>query len=182
MKLDIFGRLVEFGRLGIVAGLGLLLVSSPSLTQELQSEFFMEIKIEAGDPANVGDTPRGQRAIYPVTGGSFEGPDLKGKVLDGADWLIVRPDGVYDLDVRLTLETDEGDIIYMNYVGYIAASPKIMEDLLAGEDVPADQYYIRTTPRFETSAEQYAWMNSSIFVGVGRMSEGSVSYRIYAIR
>ena len=178
-------RFLSCGRplsyLGRALALSLMLGASPGLTQELQSEFVMEVVIEAGDPQTIGDVPLGARAIYPVTGGSFEGPEIKGKIIDGADWLIVRRDGVYELDVRVTLETVGGELIYMNYVGFISAAPDIMAGLLAGGDVSPDQYYMRTTPRFETSAQTYAWMNSAVFVGVGQMSDGAVSYRIYAI-
>ena len=83
-------------------------------------EFLYEISAYLESPIAIGENPHGNRQIVPVTGGSFEGPRLKGKVLPGGgDWLLVRPDGVGELDVRATLQTDDGAFIYVTYRGYI---------------------------------------------------------------
>jgi hypothetical protein len=90
------------------------------MPNEPQLEFLYEISAYLESPIAIGENPHGNRQIVPVTGGSFEGPRLKGKVLPGGgDWLLVRPDGVGELDVRATLQTDDGAFIYVTYRGYI---------------------------------------------------------------
>lgn len=154
----------------------------PSSAQELNHDLLFDIEIEVGGANTVGSTRLGDRGIYTITGGHFEGPTLKGKVLDGADWAIVRQDGTIDLDVRATLQTDDGDIIYMHYDGFLTAPPDVMAALGEGGAVTGDQYYMRTTPRFEVSTERLAWLNKSVFVGVGRITATGVGYRVYTIK
>jgi hypothetical protein len=108
------------------------------------------------------------RVIVPVSGGTFDGPRLKGTVLPGGDWIVRRPDGSSVLDVRIILQTDDAQKIYMQYRG-ISYTPK---------DGP--QYW-RIAPVFETGAEKYAWLNNIIAVGVHRPLAGKVAYRIFQI-
>jgi hypothetical protein len=130
----------------------------------------------------VGQTPVGQRRIAVLTGGSFAGPKLQGKVLpSGGDWIVVRPDGVVQLDVRAHLETDDGALIYMTYRGHRHGPKDVIDRLNRGEQVDPSAYYFRTTPYFETGAEKYAWLNRMCFVAKGhRLPEGPV-YRVYTV-
>jgi len=96
-------------------------------------------------------TPNGQLTIFPVTGGSFEGERLRGIVLGGADWVTAAVDGTFELDLRLTLETDDGALIHMTFTG-------VRDD--------ANRYF-RTLPRFETAAPKYAFLNRLLAVGIG---------------
>ena len=149
----------------------------------LKSEFLAGMTAELDAPQVVGPTPDGVRMIYYVTGGTIEGPKIKGRLLPGGgDWLRLRSDGVAVLDVRATIETDDGALIYAYYPGYIDASPELMARIQTGEEVDPSQYYFRTTPRFETAAPQYAELNSLVSVGVGRIGPSRVSYSIHAIR
>lgn len=144
---------------------------------ELETEFLFELRAEldAGQP--VGGGPNGDRRIVYVTGGSFEGPHLRGEVLPGGgDWLLRRPDGVSVLDVRITLRTDDEALIYMTYRGLMHGLPTH-----PGESETEERYF-RTTPSFETAAEQYAWLNRIVAVGVGEGRQGGVGYRVYAVR
>jgi Protein of unknown function (DUF3237) len=121
----------------------------------------MTVNIAAAPPQKLGTVPHGVRSIVPVTGGDFEGPRLRGKVLPGGgDWLLLRPDGVLELDLRITLETDDHALIYMTFQG-----------LRHGE-------YFRTLPRFETSTEAYAFLNRIVCVGVGEARPGGAVHRI----
>lgn len=129
----------------------------------LKSEFLMDIVLDVAAPQNLGT-----RRIVPVTGGTFEGPKLKGKALPGADWIQVRPDGVSELNVRVTLQTDDDQLIYLTYRGLLF-QPK-----------GGDQYW-RTTPIFETAAAKYEWLTKIIAVGVGKRVPNKAAYSIYQI-
>jgi hypothetical protein len=123
-----------------------------------------EAELEPGQP--VGKTPQGTRNIVYVKSGVVTGPKIKGRVLPGGgDWLLVRPDGISEVDVRATIETDDGALIYTHYRGVI--------DGKTG--------YFRTTPRYETASEKYAWLNDIVAVGVGSAIEKGVRYHIYQI-
>jgi hypothetical protein len=130
----------------------------------LKTEFLMDMILDVSTPQNLGT-----RRIVPVTGGTFEGPKLKGTALGGgADWILVRPDGVNELNVRVTLRTDDDQLIYLTYRGLLF-TPK------GGEQ------YWRTTPIFETGSAKYEWLNKIIAVGVGKTVPGKAAYSIYHI-
>ena len=148
----------------------------------LQTELLFEMQVELGEAQQVGATPRGSRLIAPLTGGTFAGPKLKGDVLPGgADWLLTRADGIRELDVRLTLRTDDGHLIYMSYRGINTITPEIVQRLMRGEPVTPSEYYMRITPVFETGAEQYGWLNRLVAVGVGQRLPTAVRQTVYAI-
>ena len=150
---------------------------------ELKSELLFEISADLETAQEIGATPHGTRRIISVTGGSFAGPKLKGEVLPGGgDWLVVRPDGAFELDVRATLRTDDGHLIYTYYRGMLHAPPEIMQRMRQGErDIDPSEYYFRTTPVFETGSEKYDWLNRIVSVGIGRRTATGVAYTVYAI-
>ena len=125
-------------------------------------------------PQMVADTPVGGRKIVMVTGGSFDGERLSGKVLPGGgDWALARADGSLTLDVRLTLEAEEGDLIFVTYRGIRHGPDAVMKRLAAGEAVDPSEYYFRIAPLFETASERYGWLNRIICVGLGeRLAQG----------
>jgi hypothetical protein len=149
----------------------------------LRTEVLCELSADLEAPQQIGATPHGTRRIIYVKGGAFEGPKLTGKVLPGGgDWLLVRPDGASELDIRGTLQTDDDHLIYVQYRGIIHAPPAIMQRWAAGEkDTDPSLYYFRTTPVFETGSEKYGWLNRIVAVGVGRRTTTGVAYRVYAI-
>lgn len=153
---------------------------------EPTSEFIFRFELDLDANIDIGDVPIGHRIIGPIKGGSFEGPGLsdgpalKGEVVaGGGDWLFIRADGVADLDVRATLRTDDGALIYMPYQGLLAIDPANMEQTMAGE-IPPD--YMTVALRFETSAEQYAALNRVVAVGKGHIGAAKVAYDVFAIR
>jgi len=122
--------------------------------------------VEIAAPLVVGDTPLGLRRIIPITGGRVEGPRLSGEVLPGgADWQLVRPDGGAMLEARYTLRTTDGALVYVRNVGLRCGPPEVLARLGRGEPVDPASYYFRTTPRFETAAPAYAWLNNLVVVG-----------------
>jgi hypothetical protein len=153
------------------------------MANEPQLEFLYEIVAYLDSPIAIGENPRGNRQIVPVTGGSFEGPRLNGKVLaGGGDWILVRPDGVGELDVRITLQTDDDALIYVTYRGYLTRILELVPRWMQGEQIPHDEYYFMTTPYFETSATQYAWLQQVVTIGRGSLIQGGVSYQVFAVR
>jgi hypothetical protein len=141
-----------------------------------------EALVQVGPPLTIGAGPHGTRRIVPILGGTFEGPGIRGRVLDGgADWQIVRADGFTELDSRYTLETEAGDLIYVQNRGIRHAAPEVMQKLLAGEPVAPSQVYFATTPAFETSAPALQWLIRSIFVGTGERQPLAVVMRFWKV-
>jgi Protein of unknown function (DUF3237) len=114
----------------------------------------MLLRLATSPTQDVGSTPHGKLLVFPVIGGSFEGDRLRGKVLaGGGDWVTVGPEGAWELDLRATLETDDGALIHVTFSG-------VRDD--------AHQYF-RTLPRFETAAPKYAFLNRLLAVGIGEI-------------
>jgi hypothetical protein len=148
----------------------------------MNSQPLMTVRITAAPPQKLGAVPHGMRSIVPVTGGDFEGPRLRGKVLPGGgDWLLLRSDGVLELDLRITLETDDQALIDMRFQGLRHGPADAIAALGRGEVVDPASYYFRTLPRFETSAEKYAFLNRIITVGVGETRPDGAVHRIEEI-
>jgi len=119
----------------------------------------MRLRLTVAATEEIGLTPRGHLTIFPITGGSFEGERLRGIVLGGADWVTAAADGTFELDLRLTLETDDGALIHMTFAG-------VRDDA---------NHYFRTLPRFETAAPKYSFLNRLLAVGIGDgLREGPV--------
>src|SRR4030042_5287914 len=109
---------------------------------ELKTELLYEVSVDLETPQNVGATPHGNRRIYYVKGGTFEGPKLKGEVLPGGgDRVPLRPDGAGELDVRATMRTDDGHLIYAYYRGILHPPPEVALRVMQGEDVDPSEYY-----------------------------------------
>jgi len=140
----------------------------PAGDDNLQSEFLLDLVFDKGPANNVG--PVGvNRVVVPVLGGTFEGPKLKGAVIGpSGDWIVARPDGSSVLDLRLLLQTDDAQKIYMACRG-IAYTP------------PGGTLFARILPMFETGAAKYLWLNNVVAVGVYRPMSEKVAYRIYRI-
>jgi len=144
-------------------------VSRPVEGDKLQSEFLFDLNLEVGTPQNLGSAGGG-RLIVPVSGGTFAGPGLKGTIVaPGGDWIVQRPDGSRVLDVRILLQTDDGQKIYMSWRGIAYAPPG------------GGALFARIVPLFETAAPKYAWLNNVVAVGVYRPDLGKIAYRVYRI-
>ena len=142
----------------------------------MNSRPLMRLEVIVGGAQKVGAVPHGTRVIAPITGGQFEGPRLRGKVLPGGgDWTLLRADGVLELDLRITLETDDGALIHMTSFGYRHGPPEVIAAIGRGERVDPASYYFRTTPRFETGNPEYAFLNRILAVSTGdRRAEGPI--------
>jgi len=122
-----------------------------------------------GKASIVGAAPGGTRVVVPVTGGTFEGPKMRGTIVEnsGGDWVVARADGSMRLDVRITLLTDDGALIYMSYNGF--------------RTTKGETAVLRTAPYFETGDERYAWLNSVQGVATGTSGPGTVEYEVFAL-
>jgi hypothetical protein len=143
----------------------------------------MELRAELDEPLVVADAPLGSRRIMHATRGTFAGPRLTGDLLPGGgDWVLLRPDGVAELDIRFTLRTDDGALIYLTCDGLFDIEPAVRQRIAAGEAVEPSEYYFRTVPFFETGAARYAWLNRLLAVGVGRRTASGMVTEVFAIR
>lgn len=149
----------------------------------LNSAHLFTIRLDVGAMDDMGVTPYGHRRIATVAGGTFEGDELKGTVqpTPAGDWITVRSDGVWELDVRLTLKTHDGHLIYMSYRGLRHGPQWVLDRLAKGEKVDPSEYYFRTAPRFETASEKYSFLNRIISVGVGRREATGPIYEVFQI-
>jgi hypothetical protein len=133
--------------------------------------FIMEAKVNVGEMQSIGTAQHGFRRIIPITGGNFKGQRLKGTVLPGgADWQIIRPDGIREIEARYTLETDDGSKIYVMNKG-----------LIRGQSDDPDTFYFKTTPIFEAAEEKYAWLTQSLFLATVEPRPGSVYIGFFEI-
>jgi Protein of unknown function (DUF3237) len=141
--------------------------------------FDMHVDLE---PAQAIPTPVGTRLTFITAGGVIEGPKLRGELLPGGgDWLMVGSDGTGRVDVRATLRTHDGVLIHYESRGVIKLPADGMQRLAAGEVLPFAETYVRTTPKFETADERYAWLSEVVAVGYNILSPNHIDYRIYRV-
>jgi len=143
----------------------------------------MTLQVSVAPPQNVGAVPHGARRIAPIGGGVFDGPRLRGTVLPGgsADWLLLRADGVLEMDLRVTLRTDDGALISMRSFGMRHGPPDVIAAIGRGEPVDPAAYYFRTTPRFQTAHSAYVFLNRLLAVASGdRRADGPI-YTIHEL-
>ena len=136
-----------------------------------------------GQPLALGERPQGQRRIVPLTGGTFTGPELRGKLLPGAsaDWQTVLPDGTALGDIRYTLQTDAGALLYVQSRGVRHGSAEVLARLGRGEDVDASEYTFRTSTQIEATGAELDWLNKGVFISVGGRLADSVIYETYLV-
>ena len=128
------------------------------------------------------DGPYGTRRFIPVTGGTFEGARLRGKLLPGgADCQLIRPDGVAELDVRATFQTHDGVIFLMRGLGLRHGAPEVMARIAAGEPVLSSEYYFRESMIFEAPKGPYDWLNRLIAVGTGERRAAQVLIQVFEV-
>jgi hypothetical protein len=129
-----------------------------------------------------GETPYGERRIINIAGGTVEGPRLKGKILPGgADWQVVRSDGVVHLHARYTVEADGGGLILVNSEGYRHGPSEVMARLARDETVDASLYYFRAFMRFETADPGAAWLNRVLAIGYGARERRAVKIDVHEV-
>ena len=148
----------------------------------LSTEPIFRIHAELADMLSLGQTPYGERRIINILGGRIDGAKLSGRILPGgADWQIVRRDGVAQLDARYTIETEAGARILVASEGLRHGPPEVMARLARGEAVEPHLYYFRTAMRFETADPAVAWLNRILALGRGTREPRAVRIDVYEV-
>ena len=132
--------------------------------QALATEFVMQLKVSLGAPYSVGETPKGRRTVIPITGGAFEGPLLKGTIIDGgADWQLAKGNRT-ELEAIYSIKTDDGVYIHIRNRGII----------YSGQDEHGQpSFYFKAAPQFEAPEDsKYAWLNNALFLCAPTQGEG----------
>jgi hypothetical protein len=148
----------------------------------IEAEYVGQVDVAVGPPQLVGAGPTGERRVIPITGGIVSGPRLSGVILPGgADFQLIRGDGVAEIEARYTLSLEDGALVYVVNRGLRTAAPEDMARLLRGEPVPPERVYFRTAPVFETAAPQHAWLMRQVFLGFGERQPSAVRIRVFAV-
>jgi hypothetical protein len=141
-----------------------------------------DIAARVGAPIEIGHIAGNLRRVIPVEGGEVLGPRIHGKVLPGgADFQIMRADGITELEARYVIETNDSHLIYVENRGVRRGPPELMERLRRGETVDPALIYFRATPRFETAAPGYEWLMRSVFLCAGARFPDRVELRFFEV-
>ena len=153
----------------------------PPLHLKPLAQFSVDLNAPVWELGTTSDS--GKRRIIPITGGTFEGKSLKGRILNnGADWQIVDSKGLAIIDTRYLLETEDGALIYLQTKGYRHGSAEVLQQLTEGQDVDPNKYYFKITMQFETSSPKYAWLNQTVAVGSAIRLGKAVIYDAYTLQ
>ena len=156
--------------------------------KEIKTEFLFEVRIPQGPHHLIGDGPHGHRRItYPRAGARVEGPALNGTVLDGGgDPFLMRPDGVGEVDARITIRSEAGDVIMMTYKGVVRYTEEFGEAYDRGALASQENNYFYVSVLFETASENYRWLNGILGVARGFIPEDlprpCIGYQVFAVR
>lgn len=145
-------------------------------------EHIADLTVRIDAPIEIGRIAGNLRRVIPIAAGDVSGPRLRGKVLpSGADYQVMRSDGITDLQARYVIRTDDGHLIYVENSGVRYGPPELMEKLRRGEQVDPALIYFRSTPRFETAAPEYAWLMQSLFLCSGARFPDRVEMRFFRV-
>ncbi|MET0544141.1 MAG: DUF3237 family protein [Variovorax sp.] len=151
-------------------------LAAPSL------DHFADLQVDVGTPQVLGGGPGGLRRVVPILGGHATGHGWQARVLPGgSDFQLIVSDTLSTLDARYGLETDAGDLVYVQNHAVRAAPAEVMAALLRGEPVDAAQIYFRCTPSFETASPALRWATERLFVGAGVRHPTQVVMRFFAL-
>jgi hypothetical protein len=135
-------------------------------TPKLSTKYVFTITAHVGGVTTAGDTGHGVRRIIPVIGGEVRGADINGKIHAlGADFQIIRPNELIELEAKYAFETDDGAVVYVENKGIRFGPVDLLQKLKRGEPVDPKLIYFRTAPRFETGSEKYRWLMQNLFIG-----------------
>ena len=135
------------------------------MNPEIQTRYVFTITARIAEVTSAGDIGTGVRRIIPIIGGEVKGEGINGKVLPfGADFQIIRPNELIELEAKYAFETDDGAVVYVENKGIRFGPVDLLERLKRGEPVDPKLIYFRTVPKFETGAEKYRWLMQHIFI------------------
>jgi hypothetical protein len=141
-----------------------------------------DVRATVGAPIVVGQVPQGLRRVIPIVGGTVSGPRLSGRIIAaGADFQIIRGDGVAEVHARYVIETDAGELVYVENTGLRHGPPEAIARLNRGEAVDPALIYFRTVPRFETASPRLAWLARNLFLCSGVRHPDAVQLRYFEV-
>ncbi len=146
-------------------------------------EPLMRLAVEVGEIISLGAVPTGERRVVAITGGTFDNDaGWRGRVLPGgADWQLLRSDGVLEVDARYVLQDTTGAHVQVISRGLRHGPPQVIAALARGETVERSQYYFRTAMRFETAAGELQHLNRLVAVGLGAREARRVRLDVWAV-
>ena len=143
---------------------------------------FADLSVQVDKPQEVGQSHHGVRRLIPILGGQVQGQGWTARVLSGgADFQLIVNDRMAELDARYTIETDGGDLIFVQNRAVRTASPDVMARLVRGEPVPPESVYFRCSPSFETASPSLRWITERLFVGTGARHPDRVVMRFFEV-
>ncbi len=144
--------------------------------------FFADLSVQVDKPQEVGQTHHGVRRLIPILGGQVQGQGWTARVLPGgADFQLIVNERMAELDARYTMETDAGDLIFVQNHAVRTAAPEVMARLVRGEPVPPEAVYFRCSPRFETASTSLGWISERLFLGTGARHPDKVVMRFFEV-
>ena len=136
------------------------------MTPELKTRYVFTLTVAIGAVTTAGETGHGVRRIIPITGGTVKGDDINGKICAfGADFQVIRPNELIELEAKYAFETDDGAVVYVENKGMRFGPVELLQKLKRGEPVDPKLIYFRTVPKFETGHEKYRWLMENLFIG-----------------
>ncbi len=136
------------------------------MTPQLATKYVFTLTVRIGEVTSAGETGHGVRRIIPILGGEACGAEVNGKVCAfGADFQIIRPNELIELEAKYAFETDDGAVVYVENTGIRFGPVDLLQKLKRGEPVDPELIYFRTVPKFETGSEKYRWLMQNLFVG-----------------
>ena len=143
----------------------------------------VHVEVQVGAPIEIGPTPAGLRRVIPITGGVVSGPMMSGRVLPGgADFQVIRTETETVAEARYVLETDGGELVYVENTGLRTGSAEDIARLRRDQPVDPALIYFRSAPRFETAAPRLASLTSHVFVGSGVRQPRAVIFDFFQVR
>ena len=136
------------------------------MTPQLATKYVFTLTVRIGEVTSAGETGHGVRRIIPILGGEVRGAEVNGKVCAfGADFQIIRPNELIELEAKYAFETDDGAVVYVENTGIRFGPVDLLQKLKRGEPVDPELIYFRTAPKFETGSEKYRWLMENLFIG-----------------
>ena len=152
------------------------------MTPQLSTKYVFTITARIGDVTSAGEIGTGVRRIIPIIGGEVKGEGINGKVCPfGADFQIIRPNELIELEAKYAFETDDGAVVYVENKGLRFGPVDLLQKLKRGEPVDPKLIYFRTVPRFETGSEKYRWLMEHLFIGVGARHPDRVELDVHQV-
>jgi len=152
------------------------------MAPELRTRYVFTITAEIAEVTSAGDIGTGVRRIIPIIGGEVRGERVNGKVLGfGADFQIIRPNELIELEAKYAFETDDGAVVYVENKGIRFGPVDLLQKLKRGEPVDPKLIYFRTVPKFETGSEKYRWLMEHIFIASAARHADRVVIDVYQV-